>query len=216
MLMEMVDSGKILKDWGPQHVAKILEIGLNELDNVIVGSPVQPSLIGNITCAVVGALGEIIAPNLKDPLLIWGGHHSTALWDYFLPMIIPGAAVGLKIGNPAFERSPRMGAYTRKPASGAYYRGAPEYREPYAGYAEYEGNPDGGISPGGPVYGARWGPYMGPVSARGTRPGLKVAVGTRPVTRAVPAAVTVGPYAGGLVAPKFTPGPLRPKFQLGS
>lgn len=49
-----------------------------------------------------------------------------------------------------------------------------------------------------------------------TRPGLSAVVGTRPRTRAVPVREMVGPYAGGLTAPKFVPGPLRPKYQLGA
>ena len=51
------------------------------------------------------------------------------------------------------------------------------------------------------VGGARWGPYM--------RPTTPLAVGAR-------GAITVGPYAGGLVAPKFIPGPLVPKFTHGA
>ena len=42
-----------------------------------------------------------------------------------------------------------------------------------------------------------------------TRPGETAAVGARP-------AITVGPYAGGITAPKFIPGVLRPKYQHGA
>ena len=61
------------------------------------------------------------------------------------------------------------------------------------------------------VGGARWGPYMRPVTAGRvpTSPGLGLRVGAR-------RAITVGPYAGGLVAPKFIPGVLVPKFTHGA
>lgn len=61
------------------------------------------------------------------------------------------------------------------------------------------------------VAGARHGPYMLPVTAGrvASRHGLGLAVGAR-------GAITVGPYAGGLVAPKFIPGPLVPKYQHGA
>lgn len=230
----MIDAKGILIKWGPQHLAKGLERGFEELDKVIVGWPVQPSLVANVGCAIAGAAGGLMGPSPWDDILaIWGGHHSTTLWDYLEAGLVPPPAAGLTMGNPAYVRQPRLGAYTRQPASGAYGRAYPELRQPYAGYAEYQGNPEGSfhlsgtgrlnpvgtLTPGGPVYGARWGPYQGPVTARApvpTRPGLGAHIGTRPVSRAVRAKVTVGPYAGGLVAPTFIPGALRPKFQLGS
>lgn len=41
------------------------------------------------------------------------------------------------------------------------------------------------------------------------RPGLTEVVGAR-------GGINVGPYAGGITAPKFIPGPLRPKYQHGA
>jgi len=166
----------ILIRMSPQHLAKGVERGLEELDKVIVGLPVKPSLIGNVGFSIAGAVGALMAPSPYDEILaIWGGHHSTTLWDYLEAAVSPAARLGL--GNP------------------------------------------GRLSPGGPSYGATWGPYTYiPTTDQfvPTRPGLGVAVGTRLATRAVKAQVDVGPYAGGLVAPKFIPGALMPKFQLGS
>lgn len=49
-----------------------------------------------------------------------------------------------------------------------------------------------------------------------SRPGEAAVVGYRPATRAVPVREEVGPYAGGITAPKFIPGPLRPKYSHGA
>lgn len=60
------------------------------------------------------------------------------------------------------------------------------------------------------VGGARWGPYMRRITAGRvpTRPGLGLAVED--------GHIMVGPYAGGVVAPKFIPSVLTPKYMHGA
>ena len=83
---------KLLMKWGPQHLAKGIERGLTELDGVITGWPVQPSLVGNLAFTALGAIGAFMAPAPFDEIMaIWGGHHSTTLWDYLEGYIAPPA-----------------------------------------------------------------------------------------------------------------------------
>lgn len=141
----MLDAKGILVKWGPQHLAKGVERAFFELDKIIVGSPVQPSLIGNLAMTGLGALGAFMTPSPWDEILaIYGGHHSTTLWDYLEAGLVP----------PPLARA----ALTYMPTTGQYVP---------------------------------------------TRPGLGTTVKYAPEQRVV-------------AAPKFVPGVLRPKFQLGS
>lgn len=135
----------LVKLWGPQHVAKGIERGLIEVDKLVVGWPVQPSLLGNLGMAAVGAIGAFMtgAP-IDEFLAIMGGHHSTTLWDYLEAMLAP----------PAVARA----GYTYIPTTGQFVP---------------------------------------------TRPGLATQVKYAPEQRV-------------FTAPKFVPGVLRPKYQLGS
>lgn len=141
-----MDVKTLLMKIGPQHLAKGVERGLVELDNIIVGWPVQPSLVGNLAMTGLGAIAAFMAPAPFDEILaIWGGHHSTTLWDYLEAGITP---------PPAVARA----AYTYIPTTGR----------------------------------------MVP-----TRPGLGARVKYAPEQRVI-------------TAPKFIPGVIRPKYQLGS
>ena len=120
----MIDGKELLKKWGPQHLAKGIEMGLNEVDKIIVGLPVQPSLIGNLAFAAAGAIGGFMAPSEWDEfLLIWGGHHSTTLWDYLLPMLTPTVA------RAGVAYIPSTGRYVpARPGLGTTVKYAPEQR----------------------------------------------------------------------------------------
>ena len=86
----MLDAKKILVKIGPQHLGKGVTYVLAELDTVFPDSPVKPSLVGNIGLTIAGFLGGLYAPApLDEILVIWGGHHSTNLWDYLRTGIGP-------------------------------------------------------------------------------------------------------------------------------
>lgn len=88
----------ILVKYGPQHLAKGVERAFQELDNIIVGAPIQPSLAGNIAMSVLGAVGAFMAPKPFDEVLaIWGGHHSTTLWDYLEAALAPVPAARARL-----------------------------------------------------------------------------------------------------------------------
>lgn len=143
----MLDPKKLIVKIGPQHLGKGVSLVLKEIDNVFPTLPIKASLIGNLGFTAMGVAGGFLAPAPFDEVLaIWGGFHSTELWDYLSGGITP-TALSFRQGNGA----------TLVP----------------------------------------------------TRPGLREDVITRPK-------VDVGPYAGGMGAPKFTPGVLRPKFMHGS
>lgn len=132
---------------GPQHLGKGVTYVLAELDNVLPGWPVKPSLIGNVGLTIAGFLGGYFAPEpLDEVLVIWGGHHSTNLWNYIQTGVTPTPEARLS--------NPRLVA---------------------------------------------------------TRPGL-----SKPSADIARKKVEVGPYAGGMGAPKFIPGVLRPKFTHGA
>jgi len=122
------DIKAILIKWGPQHLAKGVERGLEELDKVIVGWPVQPSLVGNLGLAVLGAIGAFMAPAPFDEVLaIYGGHHSTTLWDYIEGMITPAARA--RLGGAGLTYIPTTGQMVpTRPGLGATVRYAPEQR----------------------------------------------------------------------------------------
>lgn len=125
----MIDPKGILIKWGPQHLAKGIERGLEELDKIIVGSPVQPSLIGNLAFTGIGALGGFLAPAPYDEILaIWGGHHSTTLWDYLEAGMAPPAA-RLAMSQAGLTYIPTTGQYVpARPGLGASIKYAPEQR----------------------------------------------------------------------------------------
>lgn len=103
-----MDPKTLLIKWGPQHPAKGLERGFRELDNYIVGWPVQPSLVANSAATVLGAVGALMTTGPIDEILaLWAGHHSTTLWDYLEGMITPPPAL-------------RAGTRTLIPSTGAY------------------------------------------------------------------------------------------------
>ena len=95
----MLDPKKILIKVGPQHLGKGVSYVLAELDKVFPAWPVQPSLIGNIALTAAGFIGGLYAPDpLDEILVIWGGHHSTNLWDYLSGISLGSSSskVGLK------------------------------------------------------------------------------------------------------------------------
>lgn len=103
---------EILVKIGPQHLAKGVERAFDELDNIIVGSPIQPSLAGNLGMSVIGAIGAFLAPKPYDEILaIYGGHHSTTLWDYLEAALTPPEPV-------LRARVARAGARTYMPTTG--------------------------------------------------------------------------------------------------
>ncbi|MCJ7767542.1 hypothetical protein MUP79_04050, partial [Candidatus Bathyarchaeota archaeon] len=121
---------EILIAWGPQHLAKGVERGLKEVDKVIVGWPVQPSLLGNLGLAALGAIGAFIAPKPFDEVLaIYGGHHSTTLWDYAEAAMTPAAALRMQSGGAGLTYIPTTGQMVpTRPGLGATVRYAPEQR----------------------------------------------------------------------------------------
>ncbi len=146
----MLTPKQIIVKIGPQHLGKGVSLVLKEIDNVFPTLPIKASLIGNLGFTALGVAGGFLAPKPFDEVLtIWGGFHSTELWDYISGGITP----------------------------------------PAAGLSFKQGNGGARLIP--------------------TRPGLSESVITRPK-------VQIGPYAGGMGAPKFTPGVLRPKFALGA
>ena len=122
----MIDLKKILVKWGPQHLAKGIERGLVELDGVIVGWPVQPSLVGNLAFTALGAVGAFMAPKPFDEIMaIWGGHHSTTLWDYLEGMMTPAARA--RVAARTYIPSTQTLVPTR-PGLGEKIRYAPQQR----------------------------------------------------------------------------------------
>lgn len=120
-----LDVKTVLVEVGPQHLAKGIERGFKELDNIIVGLPVQPSLIGNIAMTLVGVGGALMAPAPFDEILaILGGHHSTTLWDYLEAGITPPPAARV-----ARTYIPTTGAFVpTRPGLARTVRYAPEQR----------------------------------------------------------------------------------------
>lgn len=109
-LMEPV---KLLTYWGPQHLAKGLERGFEEVDRVTGKTalkPVErPSFYLNVAGAIAGALGALyLGPPFDMVAAIWGGHHSTTLWDYAEEYIAPGT--GAPTGSPqvSYSRVPNI------------------------------------------------------------------------------------------------------------
>jgi len=117
----------LLKKWGPQHVAKGVERGLVEVDKMIVGWPVRPSLVGNLACTGIGAAGAFFMGAPWDEFLaIWAGHHSTTLWDYLEELLVTPPAAGARA---AYTYIPTTGQYVpTRPGLGAQIRYAPEQR----------------------------------------------------------------------------------------
>lgn len=96
----MLKPKEMLVKIGPQHLGKGVSYVLAELDNVLPDWPVKPSLIGNIGLTIAGCLGGFFAPEpLDEILVIWGGHHSTNLWDYLRTGIAPPPTARLS-SNP--------------------------------------------------------------------------------------------------------------------
>jgi hypothetical protein len=152
----MIDPKRLLVLVGPQHLAKGLERGFQELDTYIIGSPIQPSLAANLGGAALGMLGSLFVGSPWDEILaIMGGHMSTKLWDYVEAMIPPPAATRLRYVQGGVSAG---GTQTLIPSTGAYVP---------------------------------------------RRPGLTQDIRYAPEQRVV-------------TSPKFIPGVLRPKFQLGN
>lgn len=124
----MLDPKEILIKIGPQHLAKGIERALDEVDKVIVGWPVQPSLVGNAGLAALGAIGAFMAPSPYDEILaIWGGHHSTTLWDYLEAMMTPVARA--RAGGAGLTYIPTTGQFVpTRPGLAAQVRYGPEQR----------------------------------------------------------------------------------------
>lgn len=123
-----LDVKELLVKVGPQHLAKGIERGFEEVDKVIVGWPVQPSLIGNIAMAAFGFIGAMMTPAPYDEVMaILGGHHSTTLWDYAEAAMGP---VALRARVPAgLTYIPTTGQFVpTRPGLGAEIRYAPEQR----------------------------------------------------------------------------------------
>lgn len=94
----MLDPKEMLVKIGPQHLGKGVTYVLAELDKIWPDSPVQPSLVGNIILTASGLLGGYFAPEpLDEILVIWGGHHSTNLWDYLSAGASSAPAVARKL-----------------------------------------------------------------------------------------------------------------------
>ena len=94
----VVTVSDLLKYWGPQHLGKGIERGLEEVDRVTGRAALppheRPSLWGNVGMSVIGALGAVFLPAPWDLVLaVWGGHHSTTLWDYVEEYVAPAAAI---------------------------------------------------------------------------------------------------------------------------
>jgi len=92
----VVTASDILKYWGPQHLAKGVERGFVEVDRITGRAALppheRPSFWGNIGMTVAGALGALFLPSPLDLVLaVWGGHHSTTLWDYAEEYVAGGA-----------------------------------------------------------------------------------------------------------------------------
>ena len=116
---------------GPQHLAKGVERAFDELDNIIVGSPIQPSLAGNLGMSVLGAIGAFVAPKPYDEILaIWGGHHSTTLWDYLETALVPTVArARAGVARAARTYMPTTGRFVpTRPGLATTVKYAPEQR----------------------------------------------------------------------------------------
>ena len=97
---------ELLKYWGPQHLGKGIERGLVEIDRITGRAALppheRPSFYGNLLMTIGGALGLVFAPEPWDLVLaIWGGHHSTKLWDYAEEYAAPAARVVYRPAAPA-------------------------------------------------------------------------------------------------------------------
>lgn len=114
---------------GPQVLAKGVEWGLEELDKVITGWPVQPSLIGNLGFTALGAIGAFIAPEPFDLILaIYGGHHLTAAEDGIIAAFATPAA-RLSASRAGLTYIPTTGQMVpTRPGLSANVRYAPEQR----------------------------------------------------------------------------------------
>ena len=119
---------EVLVKVGPQHLAKGLERAFIELDKIIVGLPVQPSLIGNIGMTLLGVAGAFMAPKPFDEVLaILGGHHSTTLWDYLEAALVPAVRARAVVASRTFV--PTTGGFVpTTPGLSARVRYAPEQR----------------------------------------------------------------------------------------
>jgi len=96
----------ILKYYGPQHLAKGIERGFEEVDRITGRAALppheRPSFWGNVGMTVVGALGALLLPEPWDLVLaVWGGHHSTTLWDFAEEYIPVAARVVYRPARPA-------------------------------------------------------------------------------------------------------------------
>ena len=99
----MLKPKQILVKIGPQHLGKGVSYVLAELDKAFPAFPVKPSLIGNIALTVAGFIGGFLAPApLDEVLAIWGGFHSTNLWDYLQAGVAPAVRLS---NNPGFTTS---------------------------------------------------------------------------------------------------------------
>lgn len=123
-----MDIKSVLMKVGPQHLAKGIERGLVELDNVIVGWPVQPSLVGNVAMTLIGVGGALMAPAPFDEVLaLLGGHHSTTLWDYIEAGLAPAPPPpAVRAGMTYIPTTARL--VPTRPGLGARVRYAPEQR----------------------------------------------------------------------------------------
>lgn len=123
-----MDAKTLLIKWGPQHVAKGVERGFQELDKIIVGWPIQPSLAANLGAMALEALGAFFVTAPYDEILaIMAGHHSTTMWDYLEAYMTPAAAVRVAAGARTYI--PTTGQFVpTRPGLGAEVRYAPEQR----------------------------------------------------------------------------------------
>jgi len=123
-----MDPKTLLIAWGPQHLAKGVERAFVELDKIIVGSPIQPSLAANLAATALETLVAFMAPTPWDGILVtMAGHHSTTLWDYIEAALVPTAGVRLATGGRTYIPSTGQFVPTR-PGLGETVRYAPEQR----------------------------------------------------------------------------------------
>lgn len=119
----------LLTYWGPQHLAKGLERGFEEVDRITGRTalkPVErPSFYLNVVGTVAGALGALYLASPYDMVTaIWGGHHSTTLWDYAEEYIAPAVtyrATGAQAGAPQVRYSVRTQGVTSQVTSNGRY-----------------------------------------------------------------------------------------------
>jgi len=126
----MMKIGDVLRVWGPQHLAKGVERGLNELDRVLgkTGAPVyeKPSFYGNLIAAIGGAVAALKLGSPWDVVMaIYSGHHSTTLWDYLEEFMATGLTTRARVTYvPTAKPAPTPAPAPTAPAPAPAYQPA--------------------------------------------------------------------------------------------